>query len=285
MKMDLKIEKAAKLGFCFGVRQAIDIVEKVALERGGVETLGAVVHNQQVLDRLSGIGVRVADSVGGIQSNTVVIGAHGVSPKVEEEIQARQIEIVNTTCPFVRRAQVAAQRLAKAGFLVIVYGDADHTEVEGILGWAEGKGMATLDAPSIAKLNPLPRHLGILSQTTQIPAHFLEFVKKIIDSAFTKDSEFRIIDTICHESRDRQAAAVELAGRVDLMLVIGSHNSANTRRLAELCSKASTTYLIETADEIKPAWLQGKSNIGITAGASTSEQTIDEVINKLEALN
>lgn len=280
----MKIEKTGEIGFCFGVRRAIDILEKVAGERGGVETLGAVVHNQQVLHRLAEIGVRVAQGIGDIQGDVVAVSSHGIAPKVEEEIQARHIGIVDTTCPFVHRLQIAARRLAQAGFWVIIYGDADHTEVKGVLGWANGKGLATLDEKVIAKLDPLPRRLGVLSQTTQIPANFTEFVKKLIDSAFTRDSELRIIDTICHDIRKRQAQALELAGRVDLMLIIGGRGSANTNRLAELCSKATETHLIETAAEISPAWFKAKNNIGITSGASTAEATIDEVIARLEAL-
>jgi 4-hydroxy-3-methylbut-2-enyl diphosphate reductase len=237
-----------------------------------------------VLQRLAEIGVRVTQSVGDIRGDVVAVSSHGISPKVEAEIQARHIGIVDTTCPFVHRLQTAARRLAKNGFLVIIYGDADHTEVKGVLGWADGKGLATLDERVIAELDPLPRRLGVLSQTTQIPAHFTQFVKRLIDSVFTRDSELRIIDTICHDIRKRQAQALELAGRVDLMLIIGGRGSANTNRLAELCSAATETHLVETAEEISLAWFKGKNNIGITSGASTAEATIDEVIARLEAL-
>ncbi len=282
--MTLKIEKAAGIGFCFGARRAIDILEKVAGECGGVETLGAVVHNQEVLKRLAGIGVRVASSVDDIHGDTVVISAHGISPQLEEEIRARQINIIDTTCSVVHRAQVVARKLAESGFFTIIYGDADHPEVKGILGWAEGNGVAMIDESFIARFGNLPRRLGVLSQTTQIPAHFTEFVKKLIDSALTKDAELRIIDTICHDIRQRQAAALELAGRVDLMLVIGGHTSANSHHLVELCSVAAKTYLVETAAEIQLAWLQGQCHIGIAAGASTDEQAIDEILLRLAAL-
>ncbi|MFC1897533.1 4-hydroxy-3-methylbut-2-enyl diphosphate reductase [Chloroflexota bacterium] len=282
--MALKIEKAAGIGFCFGAKQAINTLEKVAHERGGVETLGAVVHNQEVLKRLAGIGVRVAKSVDDIQGDTIVISAHGVSPQLEEEIRTRHINIINTTCPVVHRAQVAAQKLVESGFFTIIYGDVDHPEVKGILGWAQDKGVATLDEKLIADFEKLPRCLGVLSQTTQVPAHFTEFVKKLIDSALAKDSELRIIDTICHDIRQRQAAAFKLASRVGLMLVIGGHTSANSRHLVELCSMATKTYLVETPEEIQSSWLQGQCHIGITSGASTDEQTIDEVLTKLEAL-
>jgi 4-hydroxy-3-methylbut-2-enyl diphosphate reductase len=282
--MALEIKKATGIGFCLGVRRAIDILERVAAERGGVETLGAVVHNQQVLRRLADIGVKVVKSVPDIQGDVVVTSSHGVSPQVIEEIRSRNIELVDTTCPFVKRAQVAARRLTESGFSTIVYGDVDHPEVKGILGWAKGKGMATLDAGEITRLKKLPRRLGILSQTTQIPSCFAEFVRGLVESPFFKDTELRIIDTICHDIRQRQANALELAKESDLVIVVGGHTSANSRHLVELCSTLTRTYLVETADEIQPSWLKGKRRIGVTSGASTDEQTIDEVVARLEAM-
>ncbi len=279
----MKVEKAARTGFCLGVRRALDVLERVARERGGVETLGAVVHNQQVLNKLADIGVRVARDVADIKGDTVVTSSHGVSPDMEDAIRRRGIKVISTTCPFVRRAHVTARRLAESGFFVVVYGDADHPEVKGILGWANGKGIATLDKNFLGRLKPIPRRIGVLSQTTQIPAHFVEFVKSLIESTLTKDSEIRIIDTICHDIRERQSAALELARTVDLMLVVGGRSSANTNHLAELCDTVTRTYLIETADEFQPAWLQGKNSIGITAGASTAEETVAEVLKKLRA--
>ena len=282
--MALKIKKAADIGFCLGVRRAIDILEPVARRCGGVETLGAVVHNQQVLRRLAALGVTVVKSVDDIIGDTVVISSHGVGPKVEGEIRARQIEIIDTTCPFVKRAQVAARKLAESGFYTIVYGDNNHPEVRGILGWAGDNGIATLDGGDITRLDELPRRLGVLSQTTQIPARFAAFTKKLIDSALVKDSELRIIDTICHDIRQRQTSALTVARDSELVLVIGGSTSANTRHLVELCSTVTKTYLVETADEIKPAWLKGRRCVGVTAGASTDEQTINEVLKRLKAL-
>jgi len=166
----------------------------------------------------------------------------------------------------------------------VVYGDANHPEVKGILAWANGKGIATQDAKAIAKLNPLPKRIGVLSQTTGIPDSFIDFVKGLLDTAFNKDSELHVVDTICHDIRRRQASAQKLAEKVDLMFVVGDHTSANTNRLAELCGKVTKTYLIETADEIKPSWLKGHNHIGITGGASTAEETINEVLSQLEKL-
>lgn len=279
----MKVEKAEKIGFCFGVKRAVDVLEKVARERGGIETLGAVVHNQQVLDRLASIGVKVARNLNEVKGSVLATSSHGISPQTEREIKARGLEIISTTCPFVNRAQVAARRLAEADFFVVIYGEADHPEVKGIMGWTKGNGIATLDAGFIRKLDHVPRRIGILSQTTQIPAKFMEFVRSVMELSFARDSEMRVIDTICHDIRERQAAAIKLAKRVDLMLVVGGHSSANTNRLAELCSQVVETHLIETAAEIKESWLKGKKHVGITAGASTAEQDVDEVFARLKS--
>ena len=280
----VKIEKAAGTGFCFGVRRAITALEEAANEQGGIETLGAVVHNQQVLQRLAGLGVSVAGAIKDVKGNTVAIGAHGVGPEVAAEIRKRNLKIIDTTCRFVHRAQSVAQRLSKSGFFVVVYGDVNHPEVKGILAWAGGNGLATLDAKKIAEVKPLPGHIGVLAQTTQIPANFNEFIKSLVDITLHRDSELYIVDTICHDIRRRQESAQKLADKVDLMFVVGDHTSANTNRLAELCSRLTRTYLIETAAEIKPAWLKGHRHIGITGGASTDEETISEVQTKLEKL-
>lgn len=277
----MKIEKADKTGFCIGVRRAVESLEKVARERGGVESLGSVVHNRQVMERLAARGVTMVRNIEDIQGQTVATSSHGVSPRMEKELRSRHIGIISTTCPFVHRAQVTARRLTEAGFFVIIYGDADHPEVKGILGWTKGQGAATRDEKFLEKLDSVPRRIGILSQTTQVPARFTDFVKKLLDSALKRDSEIRIIDTICHDIRERQAAALNLAEKVDLMLVVGGRHSANTNRLAELCAELTETRIVETAEDIDPSWLEGKDHVGITAGASTDEETVNEVYRKL----
>jgi 4-hydroxy-3-methylbut-2-enyl diphosphate reductase len=281
---NIKIEKAAGIGFCFGVRRAITALEEAAKERGSIQTLGAVVHNRQVLQRLAGLGVSVAGAIDDVKGSTIAIGAHGVGPEVAAEIRKRDLKIIDTTCRFVHRAQSVAQRLSNSGFFVVVYGDVNHPEVKGILAWAGGNGIATLNAQKIAELKPLPGHIGVLAQTTQIPANFNEFIKNLVDITLHRDSELHIVDTICHDIRRRQESAQKLANKVDLMFVVGDHTSANTNRLAELCNRLTKTYLIETAAEIQPEWLKGHWHIGITGGASTAEETITEVQTKLEKL-
>jgi 4-hydroxy-3-methylbut-2-enyl diphosphate reductase len=282
--MKVKIEKVPEIGFCFGVRRAIDTLEKAAHDRGKVDSLGAVVHNEQVLKQLGYIGVRVIETPEDIQNSVVAISSHGVSPKIEAVLKAKNVEIIDTTCSFVRRAQLAAKELADAGFFVVIYGDEKHPEVKGILGWAHENGLATLDAGAYKSLMEKHRKVGILAQTTQIPENFIHFVKQLIDIILTRDTEIRIIDTICHGIRRRQAASLKLANKSDLMLVIGGKASANTRRLMDLCAGYTETHLIGKAEEIEKSWLDNKKHIGVTSGTSTPQQTIDEIVKRLEDL-
>jgi 4-hydroxy-3-methylbut-2-en-1-yl diphosphate reductase len=279
-----KIESAGEIGFCFGVQRAIKMLEKAALENGNLETLGAVVHNEQVTRRLNKIGIKVINTIADSHSDTVAISSHGVSPQIEAELRARQVKVIDTTCPFVKRAQMTARRLAEAGFWVVVFGEAQHAEVKGILGWSQGKGIATLDTRPFEESKKIPRRLGILAQTTQIPENFVKFAQDMVGLALVKDSEIRIIDTICHDIRLRQTSSIDLSRKADLMLVVGGRSSANTKRLQELCSEFTETHQIETAQDIDPAWLKGKKHIGITSGTSTSVQTIDEVVRFLESI-
>jgi 4-hydroxy-3-methylbut-2-enyl diphosphate reductase len=205
-----------------------------------------------------------------------------VGPEVLEEAEARGLQVIDATCPFVRKAQVAAQSLGKAGFRVLVFGDATHPEVRGVLGWAGENATASLEA---ASLEPLPQRLGIVCQTTESQERFAEFVAQVISHRLAKFAELRIFSTICDATRKHQKAALELAERADLMLVIGGHDSANTRRLAGICAETGVvTHHIESADAIDPSWLRGQRHVGITAGASTPDEVIDGVVSALEEM-
>jgi 4-hydroxy-3-methylbut-2-enyl diphosphate reductase len=276
----MEIEKAAEMGFCFGVRRAIEIVEKASRERGPLQTIGPLVHNHQVVDRLAEERVTTARSLEDVKGGIVAIPSHGVGPETIKQIKSRGFEIIDATCPFVRRAQIIAQKLGKEGFRVLVFGDASHPEVQAVLSWAGKKSSASLDIP---QFDTHPKRLGILCQTTQNQERFANFVAKIITSEPARFSELRIFNTICDATRKHQAAAFELAKRVDLMIVVGGRDSANTRRLTEICSDTGVaTYHIETVDELELSWIRGKQHIGITAGASTPDEIINKVVLKLE---
>jgi 4-hydroxy-3-methylbut-2-enyl diphosphate reductase len=279
----MQIEKAAEIGFCTGVRRAVDMIEKAAREIGPLQTLGSVVHNQQVMGRLESHGVTVAESLDQLERDILCISSHGVGPQVIEEAKARGIRIIDTTCPFVRRAQTAARKLAGSGFSVVVFGDENHREVQGVLGYAGEKGLATTKVPLSEKLS---QRVGILSQTTQSFAAFHNFVSYFVDTHLESIAELRVVNTICDATRKRQEAALELARHSDMMLVVGSRESANTNRLAELCSAIVETHHIETAREIDTKWLEDKTKrVGITAGASTPDEVIDEVLAELEGIH
>jgi len=279
--MSLKIIKAGETGFCFGVKRAINILEKAAKEYGSLETLGPVVHNDQVTEKLKSQGIQSIRGLEEIRSATVAISSHGVTPEIEAALRAKKVRVIDTTCPFVKRAQIAAKELVESGFYVIVYGESQHPEVKGILGWAKGQGRAVLDAGSLKEGDNLTRKMGVLSQTTQVTEKYLQFTKDLIDMGFREDAEIRIIDTICHDIRKRQAITFQLAGEVDLMLIVGGRTSANTRHLQEICSRVVESHLIEKADDIELDWLSGKSRLGIASGTSTAEETINEVIQHI----
>jgi 4-hydroxy-3-methylbut-2-enyl diphosphate reductase len=279
----MKIEKARELGFCFGVRRALKIIEGAAEDDIKIVTLGPIVHNKTVVARLKSLGVGVVDNIDELNGGVIAVSSHGVSPATYEKIQSRDSKVIDTTCPIVRSAQKAAQMLAKAGFGVIIFGEANHPEVRGLLGWAGEKAIASMNVESIVA-ETLPRRIGILAQTTQSRGEFTGFVNGLIEKLLPHVQEIRVINTLCQETHKRQSAAEELAETSGLMIVIGGHNSANTRRLAEVCSPIVETHHIENADEIDAKWLVGKNKVGITAGASTPDEAIEQVIRRIRSI-
>ncbi|MBE0480865.1 MAG: 4-hydroxy-3-methylbut-2-enyl diphosphate reductase [Dehalococcoidia bacterium] len=277
----MAVERASEMGFCFGVRRAIELVEKAAKEKGPLQTLGALVHNRQVVERLASIGVSVATHPEDVRSRSVAVASHGAAPDVVDKLKAKGIAIIDATCPFVRKAQVVSQRLRKAGFSVLVFGEASHPEVRGVLGWAGENASAATEVPG----GDLPARLGILCQTTQDQEAFSAFIAQIMASKFARISELRVYNTICNATRKHQAAAVDLARKVDLILVVGGRDSANTKRLARICSdRGVETHHIETVGDIAAQWLKGHRKIGVTAGASTPDEVINEVVSALESV-
>ena len=278
----MKVEKARELGFCFGVRRALSIIEG-ASGGAGIVTLGPIVHNKTVVARLKGLGVSVVDDIDNLKGGVIAISSHGVSPEIIDKINTRGVEMINTTCPIVRSAQKAARRLANAGFGIIIFGEASHPEVRGLLGWAGCNAIASMDA-EVVSLDSLPKRIGIMAQTTQSRGEFTAFVNRLNERLLLHSQEIRVINTLCQETQKRQLAAVELAATSDLMIVVGGHNSANTRRLAEVCQHIVETYHIENASEIEAAWLKGKRSVGITAGASTPDEAIEQVMSRTKEL-
>lgn len=283
----MQVIKARELGFCMGVRRAVEMMEAAAGEMGPITSLGSTVHNPQVVERLRGHGVDVIDTLDDVGALPVAITAHGVGPQVLQQLRARGANIVDTTCPIVTRAQQWAHRLSEEGFGVIVFGDPAHKEVRGILGWANEKILTIKDESELDAPLPdwMPSRIGVLSQTTETGTHFAQFVQRLLLTHMDRISELRVINTLCNATTSQQAATEELAQQVDLMIVVGGRESANTRHLAEVAREAGVeTYQVESAAEVDGGWLLGHERVGVAAGASTPDSVIDEVVQRLYAL-
>ena len=281
---NMKIEKAEKLGLCFGVRRAIKMLEEAAHKYGDIETLGPLAHNRLLVEALAELGVKSIDYLDQAEGKILAITTHGVSPSVLTEIETRHVQIIDTTCPIVRKAQEAAGGLANAGFDVLIFGDAKHSEVKGLLGWAEDRGVATLDVDDIHRSGKSPSRLGIISQTTQTQSDFLKFTGQLVDIFGPQIDEMRLVNTLCKVTQGQQEAALAVARKSQLMIVIGGSNSANVRHLVEICSSSVETHLVETADEVEASWFVDKDHIGITAGASTPDEVVEELLDRLRSL-
>jgi len=279
----MKIEKAEKLGLCFGVKRAIKLLKEAANKYGEIETLGPLAHNRLLVETLANLGIKPINHLDQAQGKILAITTHGTSPEILSEIKAHHIHIIDTTCPIVRKAQNTAKELGESGFDVIIFGEAEHSEVKGLLGWTGDKGIAALNVKQITMSGKSPSRLGIISQTTQTRSAFVEFARRLIDMFEPKIEEMRLVNTLCKVTQGQQEAALRLARRSQLMIVIGGTNSANARHLVEICSPLVETHLVETTDDVDNSWLVGKHHIGITAGASTPDEVVEELIAKLKS--
>jgi 4-hydroxy-3-methylbut-2-enyl diphosphate reductase len=280
----MNIEKAEKFGLCFGIRRAIKLLKEAANKYGEIETLGHIAHNRLLVEALANTGIIPINHFDQAQGKILAITTHGTSPAVLSKLKSHHIHIIDTTCPIVRKAQNTAKELAKAGFDIIIFGEAEHSEVKGLLGWTEGKGIAALNMKQIDSLEKSSSRLGIISQTTQTRPAFIEFIRQLVGIVGPKTKEMRLINTLCPVTQEHQEAAMRLAHENQLIIVVGGRNSANARHLVEICSALVETHLIETADEVDNSWFLGKSHAGITAGASTPDEAVEELIMKLRSI-
>ena len=279
----MEILLAKDMGFCWGVRRAIDIMEKAADEKGEIISLGPIVHNPQVVRELEGRGVRTAGDLSDGDSLPVAITAHGVGPEVLEDARSRGNEVIDTTCPIVTRSQRWAKKMAEAGFTLVIFGDPNHREVKGVLAWAGANAIAIQDGDPLPA--ELPSRLAVISQTTQSPERFAGFVSQLMQEHVGRISELRVINTLCDVTSSQQAAARELAQEVDLVLVVGGRSSANTRHLLDVCKEeGSVAYHVEGPDELKAEWLKGCKSVGVTAGASTPDSAVEAVVRQVQRL-
>ena len=277
----MKIILAENAGFCFGVKRAINIAFDAARDNNNksVYTLGPIIHNQQVVKKLEKEGVKVIDSPEEINSGTVIIRTHGISPKIIENLKKKKLKIIDATCHIVERSQKIVQSLYNEGYKVIVVGEKEHPEIKSIKGFANDD-VIVVNSMEEAKNIPKISKVGVVAQTTLLFSKFTEIVPLLLKKA----NEIRIYNTICSATAMAQNKSLKLSKEVDIMIVIGGKNSANTRHLYEICKKEKETYHIEDAKEIKKKWFNGKNIVGITAGASTPDWVINDVMLKIEEL-
>lgn len=272
----MKIITAKSAGFCFGVKRAIDIAFKIAREkRQGVYTLGPIIHNPQVVATLKEQGIIPINNLRSRKNiRALIIRTHGIPLTLSKKLSSCGFEIIDATCPFVKKAQYYAKLLNEEGYQVVILGEKNHPEVKGIMSYAN-------DVIIVNNKTPLPKlksKVGIVVQTTQS----LKALRNVISDATIHAKEIKVYNTICNSTAQRLIETEKIAHKVDIMIVVGGKNSANTTQLTKLCKSLSVpTYHIETSSEIKQEWVKGVKRLGITAGASTPEWIIKEVQENL----
>jgi len=279
MKKQMEVFVAPDAGLCFGVKRALELVQLALRKKTSpIYSLGGLIHNPQVVEDLRKRGLDSAAGLDGVDGGTVVIPSHGVSEEILREASERGLEVVDTTCPFVERAQQVAAELSRAGYHVAVVGDAAHPEVQGILGHCRGE-VTVIPDEGRARRFARVRKLGILAQTTVPPDRF----RKIVSLLASKATDVKIHNTICATTAKRIAGAVQLAETVDVMLIVGGKRSANTTRLWEKCLRVNgKSFHIESPDDLDSGWFKGASRVGVTGGASTPDWVIEQVVAKLK---
>ena len=294
-----RIVVAEELGYCWGVRRALDIIEESADPQSRVAPIGDIIHNPQVVERLRARGVEGAPSIEEAEQRgirRVAITAHGMGPQLAQDAAAHGLELIDTTCPLVTKVQRLAQKLVRQGYYLVVYGDSWHPEVRGVLAWAgTSKAVAAkkiADLPWNARRGQKgegtapPRKVALVSQTTKNIDELMIFAAELQAMVVPEGGEFRLCNTICEPTSERQSALKHLIERdkVDLILAIGGKKSSNTARLAEVGSQRGVpSYHIERPEEIAETWLDGVQTVGITAGASTPHDVIEQVVDHLAA--
>jgi 4-hydroxy-3-methylbut-2-enyl diphosphate reductase len=273
----LKITVAKRAGFCFGVKRAVEIAFDMAEKKERVCTLGPIIHNPQLVARLREKGVDTieepADGAG-----TVIIRTHGIPLDMHQRIARMGVEIIDATCPFVKKAQQYAKLLKDENYQVIVLGDIDHPEVKSIMSYAGDEVLVVGGSETPKRIKS---RVGIVVQTTQP----VDALKRLLLAVVEKAKEIKVYNTICNSTALRLKETGEISRGVDMMIVAGGKNSANTTQLANQCRAMGVgTCHIETAGELDPAWFEGVESVGITAGASTPDWIIEEIVERINKL-
>jgi len=284
----MKIKIARPAGFCFGVKRAINIAENTLKQlkaKDNIYSLGPIIHNPQVVDALCKKGLQVINSPETIKGGTVIISSHGAPLELIEGIKKKRARLIDATCPFVKYAQNIVRGLKKDGYKIIIVGDSAHPEVKALRSIAQYADVGTgqCPVPTKARGTNAGKRIGIISQTTQNKADYINEIKKILEGDF---SEIKIFNTICNDTSKRQSAARSLLKDCDLVIVIGGKNSANTKRLWQICRESGVdSFHIERELELNEKWFKGKKYVGITSGASTPDSMVKRVGERIKKFN
>jgi 4-hydroxy-3-methylbut-2-enyl diphosphate reductase len=275
----MEVIVADNAGFCFGVKRAIKMANDtmdVAGER--VKSLGSLIHNPQVVNSFRERGLEVVADLDSVDTeDTVIIRSHGVGPEIKDQATALGLKVVDTTCPFVTKAQQYAARLIGDGYKVVMIGDKNHPEVIGVVAHTQGQAIVLDSVEEAEKLKFIPR-MGVVFQTT----HAIGHVQKVVGALLKRGKEVRVFNTLCGATTSMQKTAIELSSEVEAMVIVGGRQSANTAQLAEVCRKVNPRVLqIEAADEIRDDWFHGLTRVGLSAGASTPDEVIAEVVDRI----
>ena len=283
MSVDIKIAESA--GFCFGVKIAVDSAIKAGKELGGAYTNGPIIHNKQVVQFLESLNVKqLKEETELKEGDTVIIRSHGVPPEVERNLKSKGINLIDATCPFVKKVHEKVRQLVKEGYFVVIIGEKGHPEVIGILGHlkdAGGKGIVIENMEELYEKLPKRNKVGIVAQTTQNE----DFFEKAVGYIASNVEELKVFNTICDATSIRQEEVKKLAPTVDIMIIIGGKHSGNTNRLAQISRSLNpNTYHIEKADELKEEWFDDVKSVGVSAGASTPDWIIKDVVEKIKEI-
>jgi 4-hydroxy-3-methylbut-2-enyl diphosphate reductase len=271
----MEIIVAEECGLCYGVRRALTLAQRTRRAKTGpVATLGSLIHNPRVLADLEAQGIHAAAAPGDVRSGTVIIRSHGVSPAVYHRLARRKIDVVDATCPIVKKIQKLVESLARRVPEIVIVGDREHPETQGLLGYTRGRGLV-VDSEEAARALPHRKTRAVLAQSTQD----LEMFQRITAALLGRTRELSVYNTICDSTRTRQKATAELAASVDTLFIVGGKSSSNTAKLFELSRRIlPRTYFIESAGDITPAMLRGAERVGISGGASTPPEAIQEAV-------
>ena len=276
----MQVKLASNYGFCFGVKRAI----KIAEEYKNSATMGPLIHNQDEINRLKNdFNVGLYTKLDDVKVNdTVIIRTHGIPKNDLKNLRALDAKIINATCPFVTTPQQIVKKMSAEGYSILIFGDSDHPEVKGVQSYAEDQNDVhiVLDISDLQNINFKNNKIATVAQTTKKKEKYLEIVNELI----LKNKEVRVFNTICDATFENQDAARELSKEVDVMVVIGGKNSSNTKQLHSIClENCADSYLIENESELESFWFLNKKLCGVTAGASTPDWIIQQVVNKIES--